>query len=147
MQMNRDDFLIHVNHARRDRPVWFDLPADEPPDEALLADAETELGVRLPDDFRWFLQEFGGGDFAFATIYSADPQSDLNLLRNQPGPGKGLIAFSDDGTGNCFVFPVEGDACQDRILVWDHESGDARPTDYANFLEFVAQVALHAAHG
>lgn len=146
MQMNRDDFLTRVNDARRDHPIWFDLPSDEPPDEKLLADAESELGARLPDDFRWFLQEFGGGDFAFATIYSADPGSDLNLLRNQPG-AKGLIAFSDDGTGDSFVFPVEDDACQDRVLVWDHESGDSRPTDYASFLEFVVRVALQAAHG
>ena len=64
MQVNRVDFLTHVNQARRDHPIWFDLPADEPPDDELLADAETELGARLPDDYRWFLQEFGGGDFA-----------------------------------------------------------------------------------
>ena len=147
MQMNHDDFLALVNRARRDHPIWFDLPSDEPPDEELLAAAETELGARLPDDFRWFLQEFGGGDFAFATIFSADPGSDLSLLRNQPGDAKGLIAFSDDGTGNLFVFPVEGDVCHDRVLVWDHESGDARPAGYARFLEFVARVGLQAAHG
>ena len=147
MQMNHDDFLDVVNLARRDHPVWFDLPSDQPPDEELLAAVETELGARLPDDFRWFLQEFGAGDFAFATIYSADPDSDLSLLRNQSGGLKGLIAFSDDGTGNLFVFPVENDACHDRVLVWDHESGEVRSTDHATFLGFVARVALQAAHG
>lgn len=79
MQMKRDDFLTHVNHARRDHPVWFDLPSDEPPDEELLADTETALGARLPDDFRWFLQEFGGGDFASAAIYSATPEDGTRL--------------------------------------------------------------------
>lgn len=142
MHMNHDDFSALVDRARRDHPIWFDLPRDEPPDEQVLVDAEAELGARLPEDFRWFLRQFGGGDFAFATIYSADPGSDLSLLRNQPGDTEGLVAFSDDGTGSLFVFPVEDDACRDRVLVWDDELGDVRPTGYGTFLEFVARVAL-----
>lgn len=143
--MKRDDLVAQVSEARQSHPIWFDLPSDEPPDEVRLGEFESTLAARLPDDFRWFLKEFGGGDFAFATVFSADPRSDLNLGLNQPPQIEGLVAFSDDGAGNSFVFPVEDGACQDRVLLWDHETSEVRPTGYGNFLDFVSRVALRPA--
>lgn len=105
-------------------------------------EAEEALGVRFPSDFRWFLQTFGGGDFAFVTIYSLDPESDLNIRQNQPEVDPKVLAFSDDGTGNLFVFPVTDGVCVDQVLLLEHESGEARPFGTRTFLEFVLQIGL-----
>ena len=142
--MDRDDFLAVVEETRHSHPNWFDLRPDEAADSARIAEIESRLGAHLPEHFRWFLQEFGGGDFAFAAIYSADPSSDLYLLANQPSQTNEMVAFSDDGTGNLFVFPVKDGACQDRVLLLDHESGGVRPTAYGDFLRFIVSVGLRA---
>jgi len=115
--MNRHDFLAQVDDARQRHPVWFELPSDQAPDDEVLAETERRLGSRLPDDFRWFLPKYGGGDFAFATLYSADSESGLDLVGNQSEGTPGVVGFGDDGTGNVFVFPVDDGACRDRVLV------------------------------
>lgn len=144
MTMERTDFLSIYHSVHRLHPGWFDLPSDNRADPTLLADAEDALGAKLPSDFRWFLEEFGGGDFAFAAIYSVDPASDLNICENQPDESPGAIAFSDDGTGNFYVFLVQWTSCEDRVLLLDHESGRLRETEYSGFLDFAARVALRS---
>lgn len=143
--MTIDEFNALVAEARAAHPTWFDLPSDEPPDESTLSQLEDELGVSLPSDYRWFLQQYGGGDFAFASIYSGDNGSDLLITRNQPTADRQFVAVSDDGTGNFFGFPVVDGTCEDQMMVLDHESGELRETGYGPFLEFVARVGLQAA--
>ena len=82
MTMNASEFATLAAAVRRAHPMWFDLPSDQPADRASLDRLETELGATLPSDYRWFLKNYGGGDFAFVAIYSADDSSDLLLTRD-----------------------------------------------------------------
>jgi hypothetical protein len=63
-------------------------------------------------------------------VLSGDPRSDLNLTQHQWDElPDGVIAFSPNGTGDMYVFPVEDGVAQDRVLFYDHETGgSARAT-------------------
>lgn len=140
--MNTDDFSDLLVERQAKHPIWFELPGDEPADDLSLNRLEDELGARFPLDYRWFLKALGGGDFAFVAIYSADQASDLLITRNQPDVPVPFVAVTDDGTGNLIGFPVVEGVCADRIMEFDHESGEIRPTGHGGFLDFVAEVGL-----
>ncbi|MCO7262917.1 MULTISPECIES: SMI1/KNR4 family protein [Dickeya] len=44
--------------------------ADDAPSSEWIQKAEQALGVTLPEDYKWFLSEFGGGDICGEEIYS-----------------------------------------------------------------------------
>jgi hypothetical protein len=141
--MDRRDFAELVEATQAAHPVWFDLPADRKADAEALDEVERQLGVRLAADFGWFLSEYGGGDFAFVLVYSADKASDLYVVRNQPTHANApVVAFSDDGTGNQFVFPVQDGLADDVVLSLDHETGELARVAYDGFLGFVARRGL-----
>lgn len=107
--MDRKDFAELVMATQAAHPVWFDLPPDSKADADALDEVERQLGVRLPADFGWFLSEYGGGDFAFIAVYSADKGSDLYVVRNQPRHANApVVACSDD---DAMLFDNEHEAC------------------------------------
>jgi hypothetical protein len=143
--VTRDEFAAAVEAARARHPVWFDLLSDERADSGRLQEVEAELECVLPGGFTWFLQEYGGRDFALASIYSADRGSDLYLTLNQPqGLRRGLVAVSDDDR-RPLRFPDRGVGCVDEIAILDHEAGEVRPTDFGGALEFIVRQALQPA--
>ena len=141
--MDRDEFADLIERTKAERPTWFDLEPDTPPDAEQLRVVEEALGAQLPADYSWFLGEYGGGDFAFTRIHSADPRSDLYLGEKQGAelPDE-VISFSENGAGDSYVFPVEGGAAKDRVLFYDHETGELSAEEDEGFLAFVARKAL-----
>jgi hypothetical protein len=144
MPLTRDEFDRLVDEARTERPLLFDLEPDAPPDDEAIRDVGRQLGSTLPDDFVWFLRKYGGGNFGFASVYSADDSSDLYLPDNQSGDTSGFVAVSDDGTGNLFGFRVADGTAEDGVIIWEHETGSAEPTG-TPFLDWLAKTALHPA--
>ena len=142
--MEREEFTQLVERLRAERPTWFDLPPDDPPDAVQLRAVEDALGARLPEDYEWFLREYGGGDFAFARILSADPRSDLLITGHQRDElPDGVIAFSENGVGDSYVFPVEDGVAQDRVLFFDHETGELSQSE-PDFLTFLSRQAFRS---
>jgi hypothetical protein len=140
--MTHEEFAALVERLRAAHPVWFDLDSDAPASEEQLAAIEAELGARLPADFRWFLATYGGGDFAFGELYSADPSSHVRLPEMQAGLPARFVAFTDNGAGDRYGFPVRDGEARDEVLVHDHETGELEATSDPGFLEFVRRTAL-----
>jgi hypothetical protein len=141
--MDRKSFAELVDAARTAHPVWFDLPSDALASDADLERVSCRLGVELPADYVWFLREYGGGDFGFATVYSADESSDFYVVDRQPSEaGQVFLAFSDNGAGDLYVFPVEDGVATDEVHWLDHETDDLAPSRRGGFLSFVARTGL-----
>lgn len=142
--MEFDSFQQLVSELKRTKPVWFGLESDPPANESELDAAEVRLGVRLPDKYRAFVKEFGGGYFAFGNVFSVDKESDWNIVaRNEGAQANGFVAISDNGTGDRYGFRINGEACEDRIYFWDHEEPNGvSPTDFDDLLEFLRSDAL-----
>lgn len=141
--MDRASFAHLVEATRSAHPVWFDLSSDAKADAEALSRAQRRLGIQLPDDYVWFLSQYGGGDFAFARIYSADEASDLYLVDVQPVDGGAeILAFSDNGCGDLYVFQLEHGVATDVVWFHDHETEERARDDSDGFLDWVARHAL-----
>lgn len=123
--------------------MWFELESDAPATEREITAVEASLGATLPDAYKSFLREFGGGYFAFGNVFSVS-ESEWNIVRrNEDISIPGFIAISDNGTGDYYGFKVSNGACGDEVYVWDHEQPThIRPTDFGNVLEMLDHVAL-----
>lgn len=132
-----------VARLRRERPVWFDFDSDRIATVQDVEAMQADLGAELPQPYVQFLMSYGGGPLVFAWVYSADPDGDYFYRdRKEPGLPRDLVAFSDDGTGCLYVFPVTDGKCEDRVLIWDGETREVRNTEIVGFVDFLAKVAL-----
>ncbi len=101
--MEITEFRDRVEQVRGEYPAWFMLAPDEFPGQDALDLAGSQLGATLPADYRSFIFEFGGGDFALSVVYSVDPGSDMSIVAKNEvewlDPSM-FIAISDNGVGD-----------------------------------------------
>jgi hypothetical protein len=133
-------------------------PAATPPDSDIKAfdfwvatdddirRTETQLGVRLPAQYKEFMRRYGGGAFlGVELIPMASPDSheeDLVEL-NQVERLTNFVAIAPVGTGDHWGFSVVNGACKDEVDFYTWETGDVSRAA-SNFLEFVARYGLRA---
>lgn len=121
-------------------------PAGPPADPATLAAIEAALRLRLPADLRALYDAMNGvydPQAYWNPIFPADEliqeNSRLRELKiRDPGLYKldfaGYLFFGGRGNGDLFAFPVNNGIAQaDRIVYWDHETGEI--TTIASSLE------------
>lgn len=147
--MNIEQFREVDARMRSQRPKPFLLiPPDAPASEQALVQVEQSIAAVLPDTYRDFLREFGGGSFGLTNICSADASSDFYLPRKQEEVSSylptQLLAVSDDFAGGLYVLRVAEGRAQDPVLYWNGDGG-LSPTEFANVLEFVSRYAYHSA--
>lgn len=65
--MTKDQLIIELN--RHADLVNLGTRADAP-SEDWISSAEQRLGVNLPEEYKWFLREFGGGEICGEEVYS-----------------------------------------------------------------------------
>lgn len=108
--------------------------------------AETRLGVTLPDNYKAFMVRYGGGMFGSVDLFpivnrESDHDEDLLSVNDREFPDRTFIAVSPVGTGDHWGFPVTNRRCHDEV--WFHFHDDGEPElDSADFLEFVARHGL-----
>lgn len=135
--------------GRSDDPALFSLSS---PDRCASAHdieaVQKKLKVLLPENYRTFLIQFGGGSYGLTTIFSADPQSEWYLPAKQIEaraylPGN-LLAFSDDFSGGMYVFIITDGIANENVFYWNPDGGLVN-TDYTDVFDFVAKFAYKAA--
>ena len=113
--------------------------------EAEVAQVESELGVKLPEQYRRFLLQYNGGSpqppaFRYGTGPYADSQvqsfncilpGDYTDLRKQAQVFKGrvpdtLLPIGADPFGNVIAIGVRSDELG-KVFFWDHETSDVHP--------------------
>lgn len=134
---------------RQEKPNLFRLSTpDKPASEEQLTEMERAIGVRLPQSYRAFLREFGGGNYGLETFFSADPNSEWYLPLKHGEASRylpeGLLAFSDDGAGGYYVFQVLSGQAQEAVCYWNQDGGES-PTEFKDVIEFVARYAYEPA--
>jgi SMI1-KNR4 cell-wall len=100
-----------------------------------IADAERELGVRLPQSYRAFLSNFGWAEIRNDILYGVgtDVPQGLTLTRTayaerhelEPRIPQHLVPIMNDGAGNNYCLDTSrfhGDECP--VVFWDHEHWD-----------------------
>jgi hypothetical protein len=142
--MGLKEFRSLVERSRLKHPVWFQLETERPAKSEDITAIKSALGLQLPWAYKHFAAEYGGGYFAFATVYAIDPDSDWNILRRNVGsPVPSFLAFSDNGCGDLSGFRIDEGRCSDEVFTWDHETSSVSPIPRSeNMFSFLAEVAL-----
>lgn len=134
---------------RAERPKVFQLTQpDTTATEASLTEVEEKLRLQLPMDYREFLKVYGGGDFGFINIFSADPMSEWYLPERQNAASaflpESLLAFSDDFSGGYYVLQIREGLAADQVFYWNQDGG-LMLTEFGNVLAFIARYAYRPA--
>lgn len=119
--------------------VNFGSPEDAP-SLAWISNAERELGIIFPDEYVWFLNEFGGGDICGEEIYSiyCIPFNEAiggdivyqNKITNDNVPNRRLVISNTD-FGEEFYFDLD-----DKYKLYI-SFGEKKEIYSSNFLEFL----------
>ncbi|MFF0761529.1 SMI1/KNR4 family protein [Streptomyces sp. NPDC003737] len=109
--------------------------------------AEDELGVRLPEKYKEFMQRIGGGQFIFIDllpVVSPEGRHEDVVEVNQREPwANDFVAVSPVGTGDWWGFNAVGGICGDEVFIRIFEDG-SREVEASDFLEFAARQGLRA---
>lgn len=143
--MDFQAFRQLVEKTRSDHPIWFGMDSDPIPSESLLLEAESKLSAKLPNEYRNFVLEYGGGYFAFSNVYSLNPGSDWNVLdvnHEYQEIRDDHILISENGSGDFYGFRVIDGVCRSEIYFYDHETGSWQETTYGNIFEYLEKFAL-----
>lgn len=141
--------------------MWIELIAGFGPEynfctaatAELIADAETALNIRLPDELRSLFSESNGvrGSYCLEVIWTVEDIKVRNLAQRQ---GKypyyasfdTLLFFADAGNGDQFAYSVnEGKTASTTIWAWNHE--DDERWGFATSLQDFLELWLSGAKG
>ena len=140
--MTYSDFIEIVEKTKKDKPILFELESDKLASLEDIQIFESETGIILPEEYKKFLSEFGGGYFGFATIYSLDKDSSFYLLDNQKYIPDNYLAISDNGCGDVYIMNKLDGNISSEIFFYDHETGNVSDKEYENIYEFLVSVGL-----
>ncbi|NGZ77919.1 SMI1/KNR4 family protein [Saccharibacillus alkalitolerans] len=144
--MRYDEFLEIVAQLKQSNPIWFELDSDPPATKNDIKTAERQLNIIFPEEYKMFIQTFGGGYFAFTVIYSVSVKEEwslvnqnklLDLLDKQQ-----FLAISDNQAGDYYGYKIEKGVSKNTIYVYDHEDQKIRKTKYQNLYEYLVEVGL-----
>lgn len=111
----------------------------KPASQEEIIEAENSLGVRFPDSYKWFLEEFGAAEFPFEICgiphptKIGDAHSTLDVVdvtkserRDlEPNLPKQYVVLSADGMGNHWCLDtsqLKNGECP--VIFWNHEAGE-----------------------
>jgi antitoxin YobK len=145
--MEISDFEQLTAAAKSEHPQWFLVFNGLVARQVDVSNAEEQLGARLPTKYKWFMENYGGGAFAFTDILpvvmpdeSGESVISVNAENTWSEP---FIAVAPVGTGDWWGFLVKSGECSDEVHMHDHEDGTIS-LQADDFLEFAAKHSLRA---
>ena len=80
--MTYNQFIEIVEQIKKTKPILFELEKDKVVSEVDIFRFENDNSIVLPDEYKKFVIEFGGGYFGYSNIYSLDKDSSFVILKN-----------------------------------------------------------------
>lgn len=96
--MNLNEFNIIFNGVKPTKPLWLEGEMEPKASNAEVSEAESKLGIKLPEQYVEFIQNIGAGYFGFTNVFSVTPNGEwylLDLLKQFTFP-ENFIPVSDD---------------------------------------------------
>lgn len=143
--MEYSEFIEIVERVKKQKPLLFGLGFDNAPDREEIVCFEEKYGIVLPDKYKRFIMEYGGGYFGFANIYSLDESSDFYIMHPRNNSGNmigGLLHIADNGCGDYYAFGITNGRCDDTVLFCEHDGGGAVTCRYSDVLEYLVSEGL-----
>ncbi|MCP1311774.1 SMI1/KNR4 family protein [Paenibacillus tyrfis] len=119
--MDFNQFNEHANRLKASNPIWFALDADPVGIKAEIKIVEKQLNVSLPEDYKEFIEAFGGGYFAFTVIFSVSADSEWNIANQNQSIGllekQHFLAVSDNQAGDYYGYIIENGLSEKNLFV------------------------------
>ena len=131
-----------VNDCKEREPILFGLENDKILSAAEIEKFEEKIHIELPEKYKKFLSEYGGGYFGYANVYSLDEGSDFYLLHNNDVPVDKYLRIADNGCGDYYLLLVDGKKCSEQLYFFEHDETAVRATEYADILEYLVKEGL-----
>ena len=122
--MNISEFISIVNEVKENKPILFGLESDKTASDIEIEQIEEYYDVELPESYKEFLKEFGGGYFGYTVIYSCDCDSRFYLGNNVLKEWIDTYNFFpviDFETGDLCGFQIYGNKCGEHMCIFNHE--------------------------
>jgi hypothetical protein len=146
-QMEFNQFIEHVNRLKASNPIWFGLDADPAGTAAEIEFVEKQLNISLPEDYKKFIEVFGGGYFAFTIIYSVSVGSEWSIVNQNQSmellEKHHFLAVSDNQAGDYYGYKNDSECSEKTLFVYDHEDRQVKPTKYQDLFEYLMEVGLN----
>ena len=134
----------NVQQVKAKKPILFALETDTSPSIDKIEDFEKIYRMVLPEKYKLFIIEFGGGYFGYANIYSLDNSSNYFIMKHKSFVPNGYLPIADNGCGDFYVLKCNGEYCSDKIYYYTHDSQEITETAYHDILEYLLDVGLKA---
>lgn len=124
--MNIYEFNELVQKVHSKSPKILGLDSDNPPSIREIEELEKYYDIKVPDSYKEFLLRYGGGYFAFTTVYSMDKQSTFFIKNNislEFVKENKFIPIIDCETGDMIGFKIEDRKCTELMALYNHEDG------------------------
>lgn len=125
--MDRISFPNKVRQMVEKKPRLFALESDAKADIEKIEDVEKYYDAILPDAYKDFVNQYGGGYFGFIVVYSCDCNGMFyikdNVLKEWVAE-KSFLPVVDFETGDFLGFEIKAGICQNTIALYSHEEDE-----------------------
>ena len=135
-------FNTIVEECRAKKPILFGLEHDKILSAEEIEQFEKTVQITLPEKYKEFIMNYGGGYFGYANIYSLNIDSDFYLLKHNNLPFDKYVRIANNGCGDYYVLCIENGKCLEPLFFYDHESGSVIQTEYMDIFEYLVKFGL-----
>lgn len=140
--MEFETFHRLVEKRKTEKPALFVLEHDRLLSAEEMARQENIHHIRIPEAYRRFLLQYGGGYFGFVNAYSLDCGSCFFIPNHLDEAPPGWLPISDNGCGDVFLLNMREGGDREPVYLWEHEAKEIQATQYSDVYEYLLKAGL-----
>lgn len=125
--MNKHDFENALREIMERKPRLFALESDKKASVEMLETVEEYYEIKLPDSYKNFVSQYGGGYFGFIVVYSCDCNGTFYIkdkVLKEWVSEKAFLPVFDFETGDFLGFEIENGICRNKVALYLHEENE-----------------------
>lgn len=125
--MDRHNFENMVREMMEKKPKLFALESDNKASVEMIEIVEKYYEIKLPDSYKYFVNQYGGGYFGFIVVYSCDYNGMFYIKDNVLKKWvleRSFLPVIDFETGDFLGFKIENGVCQNIVVLYLHEENE-----------------------
>lgn len=122
--MERNIFNMKVKEIAEKKSKLFALDSDDIASAEMIAVVESYYNIKLPYNYKEFVQQYGGGYFGFTIVFSCDCNGMfyiINKISVEWVRKRSFLPVIDLETGDYIGFKISDGICQSAVLLYAHE--------------------------
>ena len=122
--MDKINFENKIKEVIAKKPKLFALESDNKANDENIYNIEEYYKIKLPDHYKEFVKQYGGGYFGFIVVFSCDEQGMFYIkdyISEKWIQNKLFFPIIDFETGDFIGFKVKKGICENTVSLYSHE--------------------------